>query len=56
MFRRWCDRIAIADIDLLGFGLAEEPHVHAIFQEICGIECNDGIKFDADSIKVTKIR
>jgi len=44
------------DIDLLGFGLAEEPHVHAVFQEICGIECNDGIKFDVDSIKVAEIR
>jgi len=44
------------DIDLLGFGLAEEPHMHAIFREMCGIECNDGIKFDVDSIKVAEIR
>jgi hypothetical protein len=44
------------DIDLLGFGLAEEPLVLATFQEMCGIECDDGIKFDINSIKVAEIR
>ncbi len=44
------------DIDLLGFGLAEEPLVLAAFQEMCEIECNDGIEFDVDSIKVAEIR
>lgn len=37
------------DIDLLGFGLAEEPLVHEAFREICAIECDDGIVFDADT-------
>lgn len=44
------------DIDLLGFGLAEEPLVLATFQEMCGIECDDGIQFDIGSIKVAEIR
>lgn len=44
------------DIDLLGFGLAEEPLVLATFQEMCGIECDDGIKFNINSIKVAEIR
>lgn len=44
------------DIDLLGFGLAEEPLVVTTFREICNIECDDGIQFDADSIKVAEIR
>lgn len=44
------------DIDLLGFGLAEEPVVHKIFQDICAITCDDGIVFDAKSIRVTEIR
>lgn len=44
------------DIDLLGFGLAEEPLVHQTFQEICGIACDDGVVFDATSIRVAEIR
>jgi Nucleotidyl transferase AbiEii toxin, Type IV TA system len=44
------------DIDLLGFGLAEEPLVLATFQEMCGIKCDDGIQFDIGSIKVAEIR
>jgi hypothetical protein len=44
------------DIDLLGFGLAEEPLVHEAFREICAIECDDGIVFDANSIKAAEIR
>ena len=44
------------DIDLLGFGLAEEPLVLAAFQELCQIECDDGIEFDPDSLKIEEIR
>jgi hypothetical protein len=44
------------DIDLLGFGMAEEPLVHEAFREICAIECDDGIAFDVDSIRVAEIR
>lgn len=44
------------DIDLLGFGLAEEPHLINAFTELCGIGVNDGIRFDAKSIRVKEIR
>ena len=44
------------DIDLLGFGLAEVPLVSAAFEEICSIECDDGIEFDIGSIKISEIR
>lgn len=44
------------DIDLLGFGLAEEPLVLTTFQEMCSIECDDGIEFDVNSVKVAEIR
>lgn len=58
LFDMWFDmpHRPTRDIDLLGFGLAEEPLVHATFREICGIECDDGIMFDAHSIRVTEIR
>ena len=44
------------DIDLLGFGLAEVSLVYAVFEEICSIECDDGIEFDIGSIKISEIR
>lgn len=31
------------DIDLLGFGLAELPHVMGVFADLCQIEVEDGI-------------
>jgi hypothetical protein len=58
LFDMWFDvpHRPTRDIDLLGFGLAEEPLVHATFREICGIKCDDGIMFDAHSIRVVEIR
>jgi hypothetical protein len=58
LFDMWFDvpHRPTRDIDLLGFGLAEEPLVHEAFHEICGIECDDAIVFDADSIRVAEIR
>ncbi|MGV0998961.1 MAG: nucleotidyl transferase AbiEii/AbiGii toxin family protein [Fluviibacter sp.] len=44
------------DIDLLGFGPAEEPLVLAAFQEICLIEVDDGIEFNLGSVKIEEIR
>jgi hypothetical protein len=43
------------DIDLLGFGLAEIPHLVAAFESICEIEVNDGITFDKKSIRAKEI-
>lgn len=44
------------DIDLLGFGLAELPHVIGVFDDLCSITINDGIVFVAESIKAEEIR
>jgi Nucleotidyl transferase AbiEii toxin, Type IV TA system len=58
LFDMWFDvpHRPTRDIDLLGFGLAEEPLVREAFREICAIECDDGIVFDADTIRVAEIR
>ena len=47
---------ATRDIDLLGFGLAEIPLLIAVFEELCEMSVNDGISFDAKSIKAEEIR
>lgn len=44
------------DIDLLGFGLAEIPHLVAVFEAICMQEVDDGISFDPKSLKAEDIR
>jgi hypothetical protein len=44
------------DIDLLGFGLAEIPLLVAAFEGICAIEVDDGMSFDAASIRADEIR
>jgi hypothetical protein len=44
------------DIDLLGFGLAEIPHLINVFHDLCKIEIDDGINFAADSLNATEIR
>lgn len=44
------------DIDLLGFGMAEIPHLINVFEDLCAIEVEDGINFDAASINAEEIR
>jgi len=44
------------DMDLLGFGLAEEPYLIAAFTELCALDVDDGIRFDAQSIRAEEIR
>jgi len=44
------------DIDLLGFGMAEIPHLIKVFEDLCAIEVKDGISFDAATIKAEEIR
>ena len=44
------------DIDLLGFGTAEIPHLIKVFEDLCAIEVEDGINFDPASIKAEEIR
>jgi predicted nucleotidyltransferase component of viral defense system len=44
------------DIDLLGFGLAEMPHLVAAFKDICAVAVDDGIDFDARPIVADETR
>lgn len=44
------------DVDFLGFGSAENPHLEALFREVCQIEVDDGIVFQPDSVKAAEIR
>jgi predicted nucleotidyltransferase component of viral defense system len=44
------------DIDLLGFGLAELPHVVGVFDDLCQMSVEDGVVFLADSINAAEIR
>lgn len=43
------------DGDLLAFGPGEVTRIEMSFKEISGIECEDGIVFDADSMRAVEI-
>lgn len=43
------------DADLLGFGDSEPDAVAAAFRQICNVDCEDGIIFDATSITAAPI-
>jgi predicted nucleotidyltransferase component of viral defense system len=42
------------DVDFLGFGESEPDKVLGIFREICTVAQDDGVRFDADAIKVER--
>lgn len=44
------------DVDFLGFGSSEIPHLEEVFRSICRIEVADGIVFLSDSVKGDEIR
>lgn len=44
------------DADLLGFGSTEIPHLEKLFREVSQIASDDGIVFQADSVKAAEIR
>ena len=44
------------DIDLLGFGLVELTHLTAVFEKLCELEVDDGVRFDATIIQAQEIR
>lgn len=44
------------DIDLLGFGMAEIPHLIKVFEDLCAIQVEDGINFESASITAEEIR
>lgn len=58
LFDLWFDvpLRATRDIDLLGFGLLDTAQLIQSINEICVIECADGIQFDVHSIRSEEIR
>lgn len=58
LFSLWYDEPhrPTRDADLLGFGPDDAEHLAAVFREIAAIELDDGIVFDADSVRVDPIR
>ena len=58
LFALWFDapHRPTRDADLLGFGPPEPARLAAIIAELCAIECDDGLAFDASSIAVEPIR
>lgn len=44
------------DIDLLGFGMTELPHLISVFRDLCELEVDDGMSFDSASIAAEEIR
>lgn len=44
------------DADLLGFGSTEIPHLEKLFREVSQIASDDGIAFQAGSVKAAEIR
>lgn len=44
------------DVDFLGYGPADIPHLEGVFRELCAIDANDGIKFQAKTVKAAEIR
>ncbi len=44
------------DIDFLGFGSAELPHIEKLFQVICDVKAEDGVTFHADTVRAVEIR
>jgi hypothetical protein len=58
LFALWYDQPTrpTRDADLLGFGADDIATAVAAFQEICRIQVEDGLLFDADSVKGSQIR
>jgi predicted nucleotidyltransferase component of viral defense system len=44
------------DLDLLGFGDAGVERVEAVLRVVCKVQCEDGMEFDADSVRGEEIR
>ena len=44
------------DADLLGFGSTEIPHLEKLFREVSQLAVEDGIAFQADTVKAAEIR
>jgi predicted nucleotidyltransferase component of viral defense system len=44
------------DLDLLGFGDAGVQRMEAVLRDVCRVRCDDGLEFDADSVRGEEIR
>ena len=58
LFSLWFDEPhrPTRDADFLGFGPADAELLRARLQAVCRVMCDDGIRFDADSVQVAPIR
>lgn len=58
MFDLWVDEPLrpTRDADFLGFGANDLPSLETAFREICAVPVEDGIEFDATTVKATEIR
>jgi len=58
LFDLWFDQPhrPTRDIDLLGFGPSEVAAVAAVFCDVCVVACEDGMSFDANSVRAAEMR
>lgn len=58
LFNLWYDlpRRPTRDADLLGFGSSEISDLIRVFRDICATECDDGIRFQRDTVSAEPIR
>jgi hypothetical protein len=58
LFSLWFDEPhrPTRDADFLGFGAADAALLRERLQAICRVACDDGMRFDADSVQVAPIR
>lgn len=58
LFDLWFDQPhrPTRDMDLLGFGSAEIDDVAAVFREVCALAGDDGMAFDAATVRASEIR
>lgn len=58
LFSLWFDvpHRPTRDADFLGYGEADMVVLRAKVQAVCGVQCDDGMQFDAESVQVEAIR
>lgn len=58
LFDLWFDQPhrPTRDIDLLGFGPSEVDDLAAVFRNVCVLACEDGMAFDATTVRAAEIR
>lgn len=47
---------ATRDIDLLGWGVDSAARLESVFRDLCGMQVEDGLVFDPESLRVEEIR